>query len=118
MGFLGRDGHASTKLAAMVALALASGCAYPTRPCKCICACPAAQVVARVPAPVVQPSCKRQAALARELDIRRTFDEELTLQEARQIVEALANPEETAREGQALSEIAEFERQLSRWVEP
>jgi hypothetical protein len=52
------------------------------------------------------------------MELRRTFEEELTLEEARQMTEGLANPEATAREGRALIDLAELERELSRLAKP
>lgn len=105
-------------LTASLLLALATGCVYP-RPCKCVCACPAAKPVAKAPAPTVPPSYMRQVAGAvQRLEERRTFEDELTLLDARQLSEGLANPEATAREGQALIDLAELEKNLARMVKP
>lgn len=104
-------------MATSLTLALVSGCVYP-RPCKCICACPAAKAVANAQ-PTVPPSYMRQVAgTVQRMELRRTFEEELTLEEARQMSEGLANPEAAAREGQALIDLAELERELSRMVKP
>lgn len=65
------------------------------------------------------PAYMRQVAGAvQRMELRRTFEEELALEEARQMTEGLANPEAAAREGQALIDLAELEKELSRMVKP
>jgi hypothetical protein len=105
-------------MAASLALALTMGCVYP-RPCKCICACPAAKPAAIAAQPTLPPSYMRQVAgTVQRMELRRTFEEELTLEEARQMTEGLANPEATAREGRALIDLSELEKELSRLAKP
>jgi hypothetical protein len=61
---------------------------------------------------------RQVAGAVQRLQERRTFDDELALQEAQQVAEGLAHPEATAREGKAVTDIAELERKLAEMVRP
>lgn len=125
--------RSSNRMRALVAsfvLALAAGCVH-ARPCKCICSCRTATVAADLrlcvvpkelaerPPAKLPPSYLRQLAGAvQRLEQRRSFDDELALQEARQVAEGLAHPEQAAREGKAVMDLAELERKLAEMVRP
>ena len=115
MGFVRTERY--VLMVASLTLALVSGCFYP-RPCKCICACPAARPVAKAQSTVPPAYLRQVAGAVQRLEIRRAFEEELTLQDARQVADGLANPEATAREGKALIDLAELEKELSRMAKP
>lgn len=117
---MGREpGHNCASIMIAAILALGTGCAYP-RPCRCICACQTAKpVAAQAPAPTVSPAYLRQVSgTVQRMEELRAFDEELTLLDARQVTQGLAHPEEAAREGKALTDIAELESKLSSMVKP
>jgi len=103
---------------AILVLMFAVGCVH-TRPCKCVCSCPSPNPAVEFSRATVPPAYLRQVAGAvQRLEERRSFEDELTLQDARQLTLGLANPEEAAREGRAVTDIAELERRFAEIVRP